>query len=260
MKALVTLTLLCGALYFADVAQVHADTGVPSAEASDIEVSDGSGNDFDPGLANGITAGIEDNTQRKRETTASQPCRATVTLTDGSIFNGSISRDNVPAKSETLGSFILDLSKVESIAFNPKHTEIQHAVPLPARISFRNGDVVTAMLAPEEDAFILDTILGHISIPIASIVSISLKSSGDQSDGASRLLYHCTFDSPAAIAHPAAGVARQQTAGRYLHALSEAGILREIPSGREKLYLNHRLLRVLCDGADDWEPFNVPSA
>ena len=56
-----------------------------------------------------------------------------------------------------------------------------------------------------------------------------------------------------------AGVARQQTAGRYLHALSEAGILREIPSGREKLYLNHRLLRVLCDGADDWEPFNVPS-
>jgi hypothetical protein len=55
-------------------------------------------------------------------------------------------------------------------------------------------------------------------------------------------------------------VARQQTAGRYLHALSEAGILREIPSGREKLYLNHRLLWVLCDGADDWEPFNIPSA
>ncbi len=52
-----------------------------------------------------------------------------------------------------------------------------------------------------------------------------------------------------------AGVAKQQTAGRYLHALAEAGILREIPSGRDKLYLNHRLMRVLCDGADAWEPF-----
>ncbi len=51
------------------------------------------------------------------------------------------------------------------------------------------------------------------------------------------------------------GVAKQQTAGRYLHALAEAGILSEIPSGREKLYLNHRLMRVLCDGADTWEPF-----
>ena len=52
-----------------------------------------------------------------------------------------------------------------------------------------------------------------------------------------------------------AGVAKQQTAGRYLHALARAGILREISSGREKLYLNHRLMRVLCDGADSWEPF-----
>ncbi len=51
------------------------------------------------------------------------------------------------------------------------------------------------------------------------------------------------------------GVAKQQTAGRYLHVLAEAGILREIPSGREKLYLNHRLMRVLCDGAETGEPF-----
>lgn len=52
-----------------------------------------------------------------------------------------------------------------------------------------------------------------------------------------------------------AGVAKQQTAGRYLRALAGAGILREVPFGREKLYLNHRLLQVLCEGADDWEPF-----
>ena len=51
-----------------------------------------------------------------------------------------------------------------------------------------------------------------------------------------------------------AGVAKEQTSGRYLHALADAGIVREIPSGREKLYLNYRLLQVLCDGADTWEP------
>lgn len=46
-----------------------------------------------------------------------------------------------------------------------------------------------------------------------------------------------------------AGIAKPQTAGRYLHALANAGILREIPSGREKLFLNWRLYDILCGGA-----------
>ena len=52
-----------------------------------------------------------------------------------------------------------------------------------------------------------------------------------------------------------AGVARQQTAGRYLHALASAGILREVRMGRDKLYFNHRLFDVLCGGAETWAPF-----
>ena len=52
-----------------------------------------------------------------------------------------------------------------------------------------------------------------------------------------------------------AGVAKQQTAGRYLHALAAADILREVRTGRDKLFLNHRLFDVLCGGADEWEPF-----
>ena len=45
-----------------------------------------------------------------------------------------------------------------------------------------------------------------------------------------------------------AEVAKAQTAGRYLHALANAGLLREIPFGREKLYLNWRLYDILCGG------------
>lgn len=56
-----------------------------------------------------------------------------------------------------------------------------------------------------------------------------------------------------------AGVAQQQTAGRYLHALAAAGILREIRTGRDKLFFNHRLFDVLCGGVADWVPFPPPS-
>lgn len=44
-----------------------------------------------------------------------------------------------------------------------------------------------------------------------------------------------------------AGIARRQTASTYLKALSEAGILEERIAGRERLYINPRLLSLLSD-------------
>lgn len=44
-----------------------------------------------------------------------------------------------------------------------------------------------------------------------------------------------------------AGVAKRQTASRYLKLLVEIGILEERVSGREKLFLNTRLLKLLAD-------------
>jgi Fic family protein len=45
-----------------------------------------------------------------------------------------------------------------------------------------------------------------------------------------------------------AKIARRQTASRYLHELVELGLVRELHSGREKLFVNDALLRLLTDG------------
>ncbi len=45
-----------------------------------------------------------------------------------------------------------------------------------------------------------------------------------------------------------AGVAKRQTAARYLNQLAEIGIIEERKVGREKLFVNSRLLKLLSDG------------
>jgi Fic family protein len=44
-----------------------------------------------------------------------------------------------------------------------------------------------------------------------------------------------------------AGIAKRETASRYLVELAEAGVLTEIKQGRDKLFLNHRLLHLLTN-------------
>lgn len=46
-----------------------------------------------------------------------------------------------------------------------------------------------------------------------------------------------------------AGIAQRQAASAYLKTLAEIGILEEVKAGREKLFINTGLLRVLMDGA-----------
>jgi Fic family protein len=50
-----------------------------------------------------------------------------------------------------------------------------------------------------------------------------------------------------------AGIAKRQTASEYLQRLAGLGVLEQITAGREKLYLNRRLLDVL-GGREDWDP------
>ncbi len=47
-----------------------------------------------------------------------------------------------------------------------------------------------------------------------------------------------------------AGVAKRETASRYLAELAKAGVLTEVKSGRDKLFLNRRLLVLLTEPED----------
>jgi len=47
------------------------------------------------------------------------------------------------------------------------------------------------------------------------------------------------------------GIAQRQAASRYLHELVALGVLREMPFGKEKLFIHRKLMRLL--GADDQE-------
>lgn len=50
------------------------------------------------------------------------------------------------------------------------------------------------------------------------------------------------------------GLAERQTASRYLNELTQIGILEERPMGREKLFLNTRLLRLLTAESNEFKP------
>ena len=56
-----------------------------------------------------------------------------------------------------------------------------------------------------------------------------------------------------------AGIAGRQAASRYLQALVSSGLLREQESGREKLFVNSRLLMLLTAETDAVEPFRSAS-
>ena len=177
---------------------------------------------------------------------AVKPLRAEVSLTDGSLLKGSLRRRFLPAESATFGRFRLDLKAVKSIEFShaesaaPKpHAEgAETAEPKPhaesaapdldlgfvdndsgrarspapfGRISFRNGDTVTATLLPKRDHLVLDTLVGPLAIPLRAVASLAIAS-----DATDALLYHCTFDSPSSITRPVVGPAGTFLGGDFV--------------------------------------------
>ena len=164
------------------------------------------------------------------------PCRATVTLVDGSVLHGALRRRFLPARSPSLGEFRIDLAAVERIEFLPTSggnsagldrrdrlarlgsqadqvPQVQSVQPVhDCRVSFTNGDMLTATLSPRHDRFVLDTLLGRVRLPLRAVSSISFNPSNPSTSSTpSTLLYHCTFDDASAISSPAAG-----PAGRFL--------------------------------------------
>ncbi|MDO5624963.1 MAG: Fic family protein [Pseudomonadota bacterium] len=51
------------------------------------------------------------------------------------------------------------------------------------------------------------------------------------------------------------GIAQRQSASRYLHELVGAGVLRELPVGREKLFMHPRLMQLLTQDGNGFAPF-----
>ena len=52
------------------------------------------------------------------------------------------------------------------------------------------------------------------------------------------------------------GIAKRQTASRYLHELSAAGVLTELTAGREKLFVQPRLMHLLTEDSNDFARFD----
>ena len=53
------------------------------------------------------------------------------------------------------------------------------------------------------------------------------------------------------------GVAKRQAASRYLKELSEKGVLREMASGKEKLFIHPKLMRLLSQDSNQFVPYDV---
>jgi Fic family protein len=53
------------------------------------------------------------------------------------------------------------------------------------------------------------------------------------------------------------GVAQRQAAARYLKSLVEIGVLREVQSGREKLFIHPRLMQLLADDTNQVIPYGT---
>lgn len=56
------------------------------------------------------------------------------------------------------------------------------------------------------------------------------------------------------------GIAKRETASRYLGVLAEAGVLREVVVGRDKLFLHPRLLDLLTRDENAFPPYPAPGA
>ncbi|MDE3011075.1 MAG: hypothetical protein KGI67_09330 [Pseudomonadota bacterium] len=51
------------------------------------------------------------------------------------------------------------------------------------------------------------------------------------------------------------GIAQRQAASRYLHDLADLGVLREMPFGREKLFIHPKLMQLLSRDNNQFQPY-----
>ena len=51
------------------------------------------------------------------------------------------------------------------------------------------------------------------------------------------------------------GIAQRQAASRYLHDLAAEGVLREMPLGKEKLFIHPKLMQLLSRDNNQFQPY-----
>jgi Fic family protein len=51
------------------------------------------------------------------------------------------------------------------------------------------------------------------------------------------------------------GIAQRQAASRYLHDLADLGVLREMPFGKEKLFIHPKLMQLLSRDNNQFQPY-----
>lgn len=51
------------------------------------------------------------------------------------------------------------------------------------------------------------------------------------------------------------GIAQRQAASRYLHDLADLGVLREMPFGKEKLFIHPKLMQLLSLDDNQLQPY-----
>lgn len=83
-----------------------------------------------------------------------------VTLVDGSVIHGAISRDTVRLESDA-GTFDIELARVETLERCPDGS---------AFITFRNGDRLSGSL--DATAYVLQSILGEVRVPWSTVHTI----------------------------------------------------------------------------------------
>ncbi len=195
----------------------------------------------EPAITGGASSPSEPTPARRGCGAQRPPLRAEASLTDGSSLKGSLRPRFLPAVSPTLGRVRIDLRAVERIEFLPTSggnsagldrrdrlarlgsqaaqvQQVQSVQPVhDCRVSFTNGDTLTATLSPRHDRFVLDTLLGRVRIPLRAVSSISFVPPHSAfSTQHSALLYHCTFDNPSAISSPSAGPAGRLLGGSFV--------------------------------------------
>lgn len=127
---------------------------------------------------------------------ASPPRIATsITLGDGSVIRGELTgKASISGDAEFKRGLDFPLSMVGSFAADGEGQ--------PMLLTFSNGDKLH--IRPRDESLQVASALGELEIPIEKIGRATFSPiHGDGKDGV--LLFHCTFDSPEAVAHPAVG-------------------------------------------------------
>ena len=246
MKTFPVLLLLAAALHAEEPAAAPAPAPAPAASAVLAAIAGGASSPSEPTARAEPAERAEpaapggDAIQHSAFSTQHSPLSATVSLSDGSILKGALRPRFLPAVSPSLGRVRIDLAKVERIDFIPtsggnsagldrrdrlarlgsQAAQVQQVQPVQpvhdCRVSFTNGDTLTATLSPRHDRFVLDTLLGRVRLPLRAVSSISFVPPHSAfSTQHSALLYHCTFDNPSAISSPAAGPSGRLLGGSF---------------------------------------------